>query len=211
MRGAIVVGLFTLGVAAAGEWEDPEAHERREALEEEREVRQHRRMEAFGRSLRKEISVAFDDESLGDAIKFISETSGIGIALHKDVELDEEISLKLEGFPVHAVLQVLARICDLRLELEGGVVVLMPKDEERNEIGTLYLEAGPLEIEMLIYEDDVPPDLRHDLVRRALRGMHGRREREREPHRPEREEEHDRREREREDDDFERPRRDEEF
>ena len=210
MRGAIVLGLFTLGVAAAGEWEEPEAHERREALEEEREARQHMRMEAFGRSLRKEISVAFDDESLGDAIKFISETSGVGIALHKDVELDEEISLKLDGFPVHAVLEVLARICDLRLEFEGGVVVLMPKDEERNEIGTLWLEAGPLEIELLIYEDDVPPDLRHDIVRRALRGMHARRERERELHHPEREEEEHRR-REREGDDFERPRRDEEF
>ena len=194
MKRGVVLTLFAAGLAAAQEPEEMEARERERERMEEHEARHRVRMQAFRRALQKEISVEFDEESLGEAVKFIAETAGMNVALHKDVELDEEVNLKLDEFPVHAVLKVLARICDLRLELEGGVAIFLPKGEEREEIGKLWLQMEPFEVELQIYEDDVPPDLRHDLIRRALRMMREMGERrERRFHRG-REEEPDRRE-----------------
>jgi hypothetical protein len=209
MKRMVVLWLFAAGLAQAEEWEEREERERErmEAFEEEREVRHRVRMEAFGRALQKEISVEFDGESLGDAIKFISNAAGMNVAVHKDVELDEGVTLKLTELPVHAVLETLARVCDLRLELEGGVVLFLPQGEERNEIGKLWLEFGPFEMELRVSEDDVPPDLRHDLVRRALRMMHGMGERREGRVHPRREEERRRREHEREELERERERR----
>lgn len=68
----------------------------------------------------------FAESALGDAVGFVSETSGVKVKLHDDVDPGRKVTLRCAGIPLADALEALADDASLRVSLDREGVVLSP-------------------------------------------------------------------------------------
>ena len=129
--------------------------------------------EAAWEALERPISFEFKDTPLDQAIDFFRATAKANIVLHRAVQEKlgkTAVNLKLARVRVMHAVRVLAAAMGLEVKVMDGAVLLLrfPTVEPGDDAGRITLDLGRVEVELDIKRADLPPDMRNQVIHRAM-------------------------------------------
>jgi len=151
------------------------AEEERKEDRDDREEREDREERDAWEQLDKRVSVDFKETALTDAVAFFGSLGKINIVLHRKVREKlgkSPVTMKLTSVPLGHAVRVLAAAEGLECAMMGeGILLLRFQDDGAEPAGKLSLKMGSLTLELNIKQGDLPPEMRRELIHRAMRQM----------------------------------------
>jgi hypothetical protein len=121
------------------------------------------------------LSIDFKDVSVDDAVAFISEKTGLNIILQADMaqhfaKAGTLIDLKLNHVGPRQAIRALAHCLQLRADMDDNMVFFkwVPGPNEAAVIGKLILKEKNFQLELNVYQGEIPAELKQYLVHQLI-------------------------------------------
>jgi len=121
------------------------------------------------------ISVEFKKTAADEAAKKLARITGISIIIQAETEqrlakAGIHVSLSLKHVPAYDAIGVFAEYLNLDCQFRNRMVILKEKPTINHDtvVGTLTIHDGNLHLSLKIFQGEIPPELKRDLIRGAI-------------------------------------------
>lgn len=120
--------------------------------------------------LQKSVTFDFKDMDVSEVLAFLQQVSGLNITMTaeaRDEAEDMKVNLKLDDVPVINALEAVTRSVGLILEPQPPIMYVTAKSDD--VIGQLEITTDNVTVTLDLTAQDLPSNLRRELVERSLR------------------------------------------